>query len=297
MPRNMILHFLLAVASSLAPASLALAQPATGDAVNLTRSAGHDRNPRWSPDGEQLVFQSERDGNAEIYVMAADGSDQRRLTVHPAADSNPAWSPDALRIVFQSDRSGSSALYVLNLADGGVELAPTRSGAQMPDWSPDGRWIAFTAEVGGVLDLFKVAVDGGTEVRLTEEPRRDLWPRWSSDGTRLTFFSRRDTGGEDDEVYVMDADGENVSRISHEPGHDFCPAWSPDGQRLIWAKGGVDDRRLIMMSVDGSSRIEIARGFERVNAPSWSPDGRKITFAARGGDYEIYVLAADRPSH
>ena len=73
--------------------------------------------PAWSPDGRKIAFTSERDGNSEIYLMNADGSGQRSLTLNLAYDGDPAWSPDGQKITFVSNRDGRYAVYVMN-ADG-----------------------------------------------------------------------------------------------------------------------------------------------------------------------------------
>ena len=71
-------------------------------------------NPVWSPDGTKIAFQSNRDGNFEIYVMNADGSGQTRLTTNEANDVHPDWSPSGDRLVFLSFRDGGSEIYVMN---------------------------------------------------------------------------------------------------------------------------------------------------------------------------------------
>ena len=78
--------------------------------ITLTDS-GADKSPRLSPDGRLIVFESERDGNWEIYVMNADGSDQTRLTENEAEDADPIWSPDGRRIAFLSNRDGRTEIY------------------------------------------------------------------------------------------------------------------------------------------------------------------------------------------
>ncbi len=88
--------------------------------------------PNWSPDGTEIAFTSNRDGNDEIYVMNADGSNQTRLTYNDAYDGMPAWSPDGTRIAFESRRdSNGSAIYVMN-ADGSNQTQLTKR----PWWSP-----------------------------------------------------------------------------------------------------------------------------------------------------------------
>ncbi|NJN67618.1 MAG: hypothetical protein HC884_13355 [Chloroflexaceae bacterium] len=66
----------------------------------------------WSPDGQQLAFLSERDGNVDIYLMSANGTNQRNLTNHPAYDGSPAWSPDGSRLAFVSSRDGACTIEI-----------------------------------------------------------------------------------------------------------------------------------------------------------------------------------------
>jgi subtilisin family serine protease len=103
--------------------------------TRLTNETG-DSRPRFSPDGSKIVFQSIRDGQAEIYVMNSDGTEQTRLTNNSAADTAPAWSPDGTRILFTSLRDGpaSPALYVMN-ADGSNQTRVTAGSDGV--WRPD----------------------------------------------------------------------------------------------------------------------------------------------------------------
>lgn len=83
--------------------------------VTLTNNHAKDEYPSWSPDGKMIAFDSERDGNPEIYVMNADGSGQTNISNNPGArDSNPVWSPDGKKIAFSSERDGNYDIYVIN---------------------------------------------------------------------------------------------------------------------------------------------------------------------------------------
>jgi len=78
--------------------------------MRLTTNSAGDFGPSWSPDGSKIAFWSDRDGNSDIYVMNADGSEQTRLTDNSASDQEPAWSPDGRRVAFVSSRDGFTAI-------------------------------------------------------------------------------------------------------------------------------------------------------------------------------------------
>lgn len=106
--------------------------------VRLTDMPGNDKYPAWSPDGNSIAFASERDGNSEIYVMAANGSDQRNLTNVPVTqETQPAWSPDGLFLAFTTDRNGNNEIYTMT-ADGKEQRRITNDPADDFDasWSP-----------------------------------------------------------------------------------------------------------------------------------------------------------------
>ena len=86
------------------------------DGNNLKRVTNNSANngaPAWSPDGSKLVFNTDRDGNFETYVMSVDG-ELAQLTADPADDLSPDWSPDGSKITFSSNRGGMQHIYVMN---------------------------------------------------------------------------------------------------------------------------------------------------------------------------------------
>jgi len=134
-----------------------------------------------------IAFYSDRDGNPEIYVMNADGSDLRRLTDNDATDQAPAWSPDGTQIAFVSDRDGNREIYVMN-ADGSEPQRLTDNPAyeSHPAWSPDGTQIAFISERDGNREIYILDADGSNVQRLTS------WPRITT--TRTQRFRKPDRG-------------------------------------------------------------------------------------------------------
>ena len=174
----------------------------------------------------QIVFVSERDGPAEIYVMDANGKNRRRLTTNVWEEWDPSWSPDGEGIVFMSDRNDNFwdfGIYVMD-ADGGnqQELIKNDHDDMDPSWSPNGERIAFVSDRDGNLEIYVMDVDGGNQQRLTKNDRLDWGPSWSPDGERIAFASERDKSYE---IYVMDADGGDQRKLTKNRQDDFSPAW------------------------------------------------------------------------
>lgn len=187
----------------------------------------------------RIVFHSDRDGEIDIYVMNADGSDVRRLTDAPGRDFEPDWSPDGSTIVFSSDRDDpeNAHLYLMN-ADGASQrrLIPTVKDDQVgARWSPDGQYILFHSnpQVDGLprFDIFRVRADGSELTNLTDTRGNNFMADWSPDGERIVFVSQRNGNSE---LYVMNADGTEQTRLTEGMAENFLPRWSPDGKQILF---------------------------------------------------------------
>ena len=264
----------------------------------------------------QIAFVSKRDGNAEIYVMDADGDNQRRLTNNRGDEWSPSWSPDGRRILFSSDRDGhviggrpTYEIYVMN-ADGSnpQNLTNNPFDDRYPSWSPDGERIAFARWDGTIknltinFEIYVMDVDGGNPQNLTNNLFDDRYPSWFPDGERIVFVSKRDGHfigdfGLTSEIYVMDADGQNQQRLTDNDKNDWYPVWSPDGKRIAFSsdrKGDFENFEIYVMDVDGGNQQRLTENRRDDLYPSWSPDGERIAFMSeRDGNGEIYVREAD----
>jgi len=190
-----------------------------------TADKADDFYPAWSPDGSKIVFVSKRDGDAEIYIMNADGSAQTRLTTSSGNDLRPTFSPDGSLIIFDAARGGNSDVTVMN-QDGSSQKALTASKAADYGavYSADGKKIAFVSERDGNPEIYTMDADGANQTRLTENDSADISPQWSPDGTKILFSAKRDGNAE---IYVMDADGKNPTRITNQDVDDLEPLWKP----------------------------------------------------------------------
>jgi len=243
----------------------------------LTNNAAADRCPCWSPDGEKIIFQSDRDGVTAIYVMNADGSEQRRLTNDSRLHAQPSWSPDgktvALVIADVTDE-----ICVMNM-DGSGERKLTdhwrayREGTRLavlgPCWSPDAKKIAYTSYRDGNYDIYVVSADGGEQRRLTNHPGTDGSPSWSPDGKKIAFHASRGSTGD---IYVMNPDGSEQKKLTNNRVRCASPSWSPDGTKIVFqgrnGRGPMAD--IYVMNTDGSGQKRLTNEGHNTS-PSWSP--------------------------
>lgn len=268
----------------------------TGDQPQPTPSAPPlpANTPVAQPLRGRIAFASDRNGNGnfEIYVMNADGSQQTRLTNDPAYDGQPTWSPDGQRIAWTSGRKGGRQIYVMN-PDGSQQTLISNSTYQddQPTWSPDGQHIAFTRQLNGKGDIFVMNIDGRQQTNLTNSPSDESHSAWSPDGRRIAFTSNRDGNYE---IYATNADGTQLTRLTNNPAQDDAPAWSPDGKHIAFASKRDGNSEIYVMNTDGSQQMRLTnKGGSEAN-PTWSPDGQHILFASyRDGNYELYVMNPD----
>jgi TolB protein len=202
----------------------------------------NDEQPRWSPDGQQIAFRSDRGGSSNLYLMEADGRNVRRLTNHAGNDHDPTWLPDGQSLIFSSDRdrgTGRLDLYRLWLADGSVERLTSffEGYAFMPTVSPDGNWVAFVATTFPVVDGW------ANQVHVMELATRQVWPfnatafgcwpNWSPDGQSISHVS---LVSEPSVIQTINSFGEDPDPIPGEAGRwHYYPDWSPDNTLLAVA--------------------------------------------------------------
>ncbi|MBI4187080.1 MAG: PD40 domain-containing protein [Chloroflexi bacterium] len=238
----------------------------------------------------KIAFSSDRDGNFEIYVMDADGTNLRRLTNNSVRDYDPAWSPDATKIAFDRYWPGDGEIHVMN-ADGTNEIQLTHNTVldYLPAWSPDGTKIAFVSARDGDYEIYVMNADGNNQTRITYNPGGDWAPDWSPDGKQITFMA-----GDAAEIYVMNADGSGRTRLTYATGNDYTPKWSPDGAKILFASYRDGNWEIYVMNADGGNQTRLTSNSADDADPVWSPDGSKIAFSStRDGNWKIYVMNAD----
>jgi uncharacterized repeat protein (TIGR01451 family) len=210
---------------------------------------GSNAHPSWSPDGNKLAFDSDRNVSEDIYLMNADGSGQTRLTNAGTTNIRPAWSPDGRKIAFASDRDGNLEIYAMN-ADGSGQIRLTANSASdsMASWSPDGSKIAFASDRDGNYEIYVMNADGSGQTRLTTNAVQDLDPRWSPDGSKIAFWNN-------DGLVLMNSDGSNQVQLT-SGGLDSTPTWSPDGTKIGFTSYRDGLPEVYAMNADGSGTVD-----------------------------------------
>lgn len=240
---------------------------AEGSLRNVSDDPGRDVAPSWAPDGRMLAFQSDRGGNADVYVVRADGAGLRRLTDNAGSDGEPAWSPDGRRIAFVTARGGDRDVYVMD-ADGSRQrpLAAGPGDEESPSWSPDGRTLVFSSNRAGDHDLYVVGADGTSLRRLTSGPGDDRSASWSPDGRLLVFASDRRG---DYDLYFVSADGTGLRRLTRGVEGDFAPSFSPDGREIVFVSDRAGRDQLFTVDAAGGAPRQLTAEPRDKDRPSW----------------------------
>ena len=242
-----------------------------------------------------IAFVSDRDGNPDIYVANADGTNPRNLTNHPASDLGPAWSPDGQTIAFYSLTDLTTDIYVMDGDGANVRNVAYRPGADdsFPAWSPDGQTIAFTSvqTIHRDGEIYTMNEDGGDIYSVTNHQADDVNPAWSPDGRSFAFESDRDGNPE---IYVMNTDGTDLRNLTNHPATDLGPTWSPDGQTIALSSARDGNDEIYVMNADGTNLRNLTNHPAGDLSPAWSPYAQTVAFVShRDGDGEIYVMNAD----
>jgi Tol biopolymer transport system component len=287
--------------------------PATDGAIRITSDPADDKFPDWSPDGSHLVFESDRTGNSDLFVIPSTGGLAVQVTTDTCYDGRAVWSPAGSDIAFETDRGLDTVypgypvcdIYVIPATGGtATQITTWHRYDERPDWSPDGTHIVFTSDRGDSIpgfsclglglihpaEIFKIPVTGEPATRLTFHPDYENDPVWSPDGTQLAFRADYYLGNWD--IWVMPASGGYGERLTYDPAVDDTPTWSPDGEQIAFQSDRSGNWDIWAISADGGTPIQITTDPAADWGPSWSPDGTQIAFhSSRGGNWDIYTIA------
>ena len=260
-----------------------------GEAVAVTNGSFTDLNPVWSPDGKYLYFSSNQGGSSNIWRIAID---ENTGVTSGAPEPVTAMGATTAVLHFSFARDGRLAYstqteirnlrsIAFNPVQGtvGKPVSITQGSMQLwfPDPSPDGEWLTAYS-MGQQRHIFIMRADGSEQRDLTPGDYRYAWPRWSPDGKRIVFSSRR-TG--DYELWIVNRDGSDLRQLTQSSGGHYSP-WSRDGSMIAYSVHAPKndcvvvspdkawgDQKLVYLSPLSDASLSF-EGW------SWSSDGKKL---------------------
>jgi dipeptidyl aminopeptidase/acylaminoacyl peptidase len=259
-----------------------------------------------SPDGAEVAFSWNKSGTFEIYSAPIEHEAIYQLTDAKERSVSPRWSPDAKQLAFLRDSGGNERFDIwLVDRDGETERNLTNEPDVMHReiaWSPDGSRIAYVANADGkAFAVHVVDAATGKKRALTEGEFDDALPRWSPDGKRLLFSSRRETVRTNSDLYVVAADAGTPTRLETRDvdGESLEGAWSADGSRIAFTTNTRRRYEIAVATLDDDqvTRVDpLTKSMFDETAPAWRPDGRAVLYL-HNEDAEVSVRRVFVVSH
>jgi TolB protein len=264
---------------------------ATGNATIVHEYRGSFQAPNWTHDGKALIYAQE----GLLYRFDLSSRSPTAINTGFATRNNNdhVLSFDGRMMAISHhavEDSGASIIYTVPASGGTPKRVTAQGPSYFHGWSPDGRWLVYTGIRGDELDVYKIPVTGGNEIRLTTAPGLDDGPEFSPDGAYIYFNSSRSGRMQ---IWRMRPDGSGQQQITNDGFNNWFPHISPDGKWIAYIafppEVAADDHpfykhvTLRLMPVGGGPARVIAYvygGQGTINVPSWSPDGKRLAFVS-----------------
>ncbi|MCB9154898.1 MAG: S9 family peptidase [Caldilineae bacterium] len=265
---------------------------------------GHIHHHSLSPDGQQIAFVWQREGNCDLYVQSLPGSTSRRETGtswprrltfdRPAqaawTDGQPRWSPDGRSLVY----AARSDIWLVDV-DGQTRprrLTDGKKGDSSPIFSPDGNHVYFVSGRGDFENLCYTTPAGDWPVALTRFDGDVSDPQPSPDGRQVAFVYHPQDDLDRWEICVVPAEGGEVRHLTGAAGvWDSQPRWSPDGTTIAFTSNRSGWVELYMLTLASGELRQVTSGAADVTGFAWSPGGRRMVMAINhNGAADLHLL-------
>jgi dipeptidyl aminopeptidase/acylaminoacyl peptidase len=307
-------------------ADLWLVPTSGGEAVRLTTSKKNDTQPRWSPDGKKIAFISAREEKPQVFLISPTGGEAERLTDSKSGAQSFAWSPDGSRIAYvaqqemtpeeekkQKDKDDPQVIdknfkfariWTIDVkTKKATELVKSDYVASDPQWSPDGRSIAYAAtptpkaDDSNLSDIWVIDVESGKQRKLVENEGPDVSPRWSPDGRSIAYLTREAKFGVigQPKLAVVSSEGGTPRMVAtafeYQPG---TPRWSPDGRSIFFTSPVRTTTQLFSVPAAGGEVKKLSNTSGVMGQATFSRDGSVIAFTRSDIQHpdDVYVSKA-----
>ena len=291
-----------------------------GEAVRLTSQDSYECNPVWSPDGQQIAFASDRNGNFDVYVMPAQGGPARRLTFHSNAELPSAFTPDGKYVLFSAalqdpassalfPSSSMTELYRVPVAGGRTEQV-LATPAEAVCYAPSGDCFYYQDQKGYesewrkhhtssvTRDIWQYDIRTGRHTNLTNRAGEDRNPVLSPDGQSLFFLSERDGGSFNVYVFPLGQpqEVEAVTNFRTHPvrflsmSRNGILCYTYDGEIYTQQIGGKPQKVGISLTRDDAPQPATWNYTQGATSATVSPDGKQVAFVVRG---EVFVTSVE----
>ncbi len=261
-----------------------------------------------APTTAKILFTSIRDGNREIYIMSPDGSEQLRLTHHPANDLKAVWSPTGEEILFISDRDGVRDLYLMDADGSNVRRVFKREADRgFPSWSPDSKQITYT-HMRWNVKRYPIYIATLGEQEEEELGVDGLFPAWSPDGTEIAYsiFAR---------ITIINVRTRKQKQplLTKEADWQLQPSWSAVGNKIAFSghkdpplppdrmpgdpfpPGWEDKQTIFIINSDGTGlRQLVDEAGPKAQYPELSPNGEEVLYTQEiNGQFQVFKVGVN----
>jgi Tol biopolymer transport system component/predicted Ser/Thr protein kinase len=245
--------------------------------------------PAWSPDGKQIVFQSNREGTWDLWTISLEGGVPERLTSDEIAEYHPHWSADGEWIVYGAG---------LNIGPHSLRVVPARGGEAIdivqesdwvvgPEWSADGTRVLYSSFKAGFLNIWTVPFSPtGDEVvptRVTTGEGNDVNISVAPEGTTVAFATLRNTP----DIWELTLPSENLRQVTLETSSEDQPNPSPDGRILLIESDRGGTEAVWSVDMEGKILSQVSSGETREAFARWAPDGSRLAYTTIEGNLVV----------
>jgi TolB protein len=234
----------------------------------LTRDNKINILPRWSPNGEMIIYTSYLYNNPDLFYLNILKNRRGIISKYQGLNVTGVFSPDGSKILLTLSRGNFPNLYLINIS--GEVLQKLTVGACIdtsPSFAPNGQEIVFISDRGGCPQLYIMSVDGGNARRLVTNGFCDS-PAWSPRGDKIVFTMRYGRG--DYNLYLYDLSAAKITRLTDNQGKNENPSWSPDGRFVTFCSNRSGKNEIYIMAIDGSGTRKLMEAPGSSYTPSWS---------------------------
>ena len=264
-------------------------------APTIIQQTGSYDEISWTPAG-QIVYLSFASGETNLWMMNADGSNQRQLTTGMQACKGLAVSPDNRFIVFSAYRAGKQNIWRVDTDGNNLKQLTKGDGEGFPTISADGNWVVYQQGVTGKVSLQKIPAAGGDSVRLTE--MRGIRPQFSPDGKSVAFFFMDKSAESEPQWCIGIVSAENGQLQKKLP---LAPTiverflrWTPDGKSIAYISSEGDTSNIVLHALDEASSTRSLTAFQSgaamIQAFAWSRDGKHLALTRESNIRDVVLV-------